>query len=222
MLRSLYFAVLRERLQREAEDLEAPPGTTVAELRALLARRHPELGSLLPLVQVAVNRSLASPDLVLHDGDEVAWLPPVSGGSDGPSGRVALLDRPLSLDQVVGLVAGEDCGAIATFTGTVRRYGRLAQVERLAYEAYRPMAEAVLGDIAREVESEWPGCRVAIHHRVGVLELGQAAVVIAVAAPHRAEAFAGCRAAIERLKERAPIWKKELGPDGQSWVGLGP
>ena len=110
-----------------------------------------------------------------------------------------------------------------TFAGVVRRQGHhLPDVIRLEYEAYVEMAEQVLADIAEEIEREWPGTRLAIHHRVGSLSVGETAVVIAAAAPHRAEAFEACRAAIDRLKHRAPIWKKEIGESGEAWLGLGP
>jgi molybdopterin synthase catalytic subunit len=119
-------------------------------------------------------------------------------------------------------VGGIDAGAVVTFAGVVRRRGHhLDDVVRLEYEAYIEMAEAVLADIAQEIERAWPGTRVAIHHRVGSLAVGETAVAIAVAAPHRGPAFEACRAAIDRIKERAPIWKKEIGERGEAWVGFG-
>ena len=105
-----------------------------------------------------------------------------------------------------------------TFTGLVRRRGKVPNVVRLEYEAYRAMAERVLGEIADEIEREHPETRVAMHHRVGALQVGEAAVVVAAAAPHRGPAFEACRAAIDRLKARAPIWKKEVGESGAEWI----
>jgi len=215
----LYFAVLRERLKRDAEPLELPAAATVAAARAALAAAHPELSRLLPQVRAAVNRQMVGDEHTLCDGDELALIPPVAGGA---ARKIAVLATALSLDEVIACVQGPEQGGIATFTGTVRRQGQQPNVVRLEYEAYGPMAEEVLAPIAAEIEREWPGTRVAIHHRTGALVVGDVAVVIAASAPHRAEAFEACRAAIERLKQRAPIWKKEFGEDGAVWVGLGP
>jgi len=215
----LYFAVLRERLKMEAEAVDLPAGATVKLARAALAERHPEIAPLFPQVRSAVNRQMVDDDHPLGDGDELALSPPVAGGAPRP---IAVLPPPLSLDEVVACVQGPAQGGIVTFTGTVRRQGQQPNVVRLEYEAYAPMAEDVLSAIAAEIEREIPGARLAIHHRTGTLAVGEVAVVIAASAPHRAEAFEACRAAIERLKQRAPIWKKEIGEDGAVWVGLGP
>jgi molybdopterin synthase catalytic subunit len=212
----LYFAIVRERLRRDRDSLELPDGATVADALAAVAERHPTVAPLLPQVQAAVNRSMASAAHALHDGDELALIPPVAGGAPRP---IAVLPRALSLDDVLRVVEGPERGGVVTFTGMVRRDGHRGPVERLEYEAYIEMAEQVLAEIAEEIHREWPGTRVAIHHRVGSLAVGETAVVIAAAAPHRAEAFEACRAAIDRLKRRAPIWKKEIGPDGEEWIG---
>lgn len=215
----LYFAVLRERLGTEQEVVDLPLGATVATARTALASARPTIAALLPQVRSAVNRQMVGDDHPLQDGDELALIPPVAGGS----GRaIAVLPSPLSLTHAVACVEGPEQGGIVTFTGTVRRQGQQPNVVRLDYEAYVGMAEEVLAAIAAEIQTEWPGTRVAIHHRIGSLAVGDVAVVIAVSAPHRAEAFEGCRAAIERLKARAPIWKRETGADGAVWVGLGP
>lgn len=216
----LYFAVLRERLGSDGETLEVPPLTTVAAARAALEARHPEIAPLLPRVRAAVNRQMVGPEHLLAEGDELALIPPVAGGAGGR--KIALSAASLSLDEVVAAVTGPEQGAVVTFTGMVRRQGQQPNVARLEYEAYPAMVEEVLTAIAAELEREWPGTRVAIHHRIGVLAVGEVAVVIAASAPHRAEAFDACRAAIERLKQRAPIWKKEIGDDGAEWIGLGP
>ena len=156
---------------------------------------------------------------MLRDGDELALIPPVAGGADR---HVRLLDQPLSLDRVVAAVASPDAGGIVTFTGVVRRHSAGRAVERLEYEAYREMAEKVMRELCEQVEAEIAGARLAVEHRQGALVVGDIAVVIAASAPHRAEAFAACRALIDRLKQQVPIWKKEIGPDGAEWVGLGP
>jgi molybdopterin synthase catalytic subunit len=231
----LYFAVLRERLRCEQETMELPAGATVAQALAEIAARHADIAGLLPQVQTAVNRQMAAGTLALAEGDELALLPPVAGGSAPGSGpeaangnatapapvrrKIAVLAQPLSLGAVVAEVEGVERGGIVTFTGVVRRHGRHGEVVRLEYEAYAEMAEQVLAEIAEEIEREWPGTHVAIHHRVGALQVGEVAVVIAAAAPHRAEAFDACEAAIDRLKRRAPIWKKEIGSHGEEWIG---
>ena len=220
----LYFAVLRERIQLGHETVELPTGASVRDARAAIAARHPSVAALLPGVQFAVNRVVAADTRALADGDEVALLPPVAGGSGTDAIRISA--EPVTLAAAIAAVSGGDvggdAGAVVTFAGIVRRRGHhLPDVVRLEYEAYREMAEAVLGEIAVEIEREWPGVRVAIHHRTGALVVGETAVVIAAAAEHRAPAFEACRAAIDRLKLRAPIWKKEIGESGEAWVGLG-
>jgi molybdopterin synthase catalytic subunit len=145
----------------------------------------------------------------------------VSGGHDGHP-RIKLTATALSLADVVAAVEHAGAGGIATFTGNVRRHSRGETIERLEYEAYPKMAMAVMTRIADAIEAEVEGSRVAIHHRVGVLGIGETAVVIAASAPHRAEAFAACREAIERLKDDVPIWKKEVAESGATWIGQGP
>jgi molybdopterin synthase catalytic subunit len=216
----LYFAILRERARLERETLELAAGDDVAAARAAIAARHPELAPLLSRVQAAVNRTMASDGHALAEGDELALIPPVAGGADGP--RIAIKAEPLDLAVVVAAVEGPGRGGLVTFSGIVRRDGHaMPDVVRLEYEAYAEMALEVLAAIADELEREHPGARVAIHHRTGSLAVGETAVAIAAAAPHRAEAFAACRAAIDRLKERAPIWKKEIGDSGAVWLGMG-
>jgi molybdopterin synthase catalytic subunit len=217
----LYFAILRERVGRERESLELPDGANVGAARAAIAERHRGIESLLPRVQTAVNRVVAKDDTVLADGDEIALLPPVAGGA-GPR-KIAILEKPLRVEETVAAVAGPNRGGVVTFTGVVRREGHhLSDVVRLEYEAYVEMAEQILADIAEEIEREWAGTEIAIHHRVGSLAVGEVAVAITAASAHRAPAFEACRAAIDRLKERAPIWKKEIGAAGEAWLGLGP
>ena len=217
----LYFAVLRERAGCAREALELPDGADVRAARAAVAERHPEIAALLSRVQTAVNRTQARDATILHDGDEVALLPPVAGGS-GPR-KIAIVDRALVVEETVAAVSGPNRGGVVTFTGVVRRQGHhLPDVVRLEYEAYVEMAETVLAEIAEEIEREWAGTEIAIHHRIGTLAVGEIAVAITAASAHRAPAFEACRAAIDRLKERAPIWKKEVGASGEAWLGLGP
>jgi len=216
-VRVLYFAVVRERLKRDEESLELPAGASVAAAWSALVAAHAELASLGAVVKIAVNEEIAPSERVLVDGDVLALIPPVAGGS----GLFRLSDEPLQLDEVVRAVGGDEQGGLVTFTGVVRRQSRGKRIVRLEYEAYRPMAERVLARLGAELAGEF-GVRVAIVHRVGALAVGELAVVIAVSAPHRAAAFDACRAAIDRLKESVPIWKKEIAEDGEEWIGLGP
>ena len=163
----------------------------------------------------AVNREYAEHDRELRDGDEVALIPPVSGGA------FRVTEEPLSLEAVAAEVADERAGAVATFTGTVRRQSRGREVERLEYEAYAEMAEEVMAKLAADLQSRHELCAIAIHHRVGRLEIGEASVVIAVSAPHRQAALAACSEAIDALKETVPLWKKEVYEGGQEWIGRG-
>lgn len=211
-----YFAAARERAGCTEEAVSLPDGTTGQQLLALLCTRHPELLAVVPHLRLAVNQEFVPLSLPIPDQAEVALIPPVAGGSGDPA--FVVTDAELSLDAVVKAVSGKGQGGLVTFSGAVRDNTKGKAVVRLEYEAYAPMAEKKLAEIA----AEFPGARIAIHHRVGVLVPGQLAVVIAASAPHRAEAFAACRHAIERLKADVPIWKKEVYADGAVWVGLGP
>jgi molybdopterin synthase catalytic subunit len=168
-------------------------------------------------LRLAVDQEFAAGEKPLRDGSEVAFIPPVSGGA----GAHRISDGPLSVEAPVQAVSGTDCGAVVTFVGTVRDHNRGRAVVRLDYEAYPEMALRVFARIEEEARARWPGTRLAIHHRTGTLEPGAISVVIAAASPHRADAFAACRQAIEELKKDAPIWKREHYQDGSEWVGMG-
>lgn len=216
----LYFAVFRERLGRDAEVLEVPAGARLADAIAALEALHDPVRGLRGRYRVALNQEMVDGDPELADGDELVLIPPVAGGS--ADRHVRLLAEPLSLDRCVAAVAGPDAGGLVTFTGYVRRHSHGATIDHLEYEAYGPMAVREMTRLIVEIEAELPGVRLAVEHRTGHLVVGELAVVIAAAAAHRAEAFTACRAMIDRLKDRVPIWKKELGTDGAVWVGLGP
>ena len=214
-----FFAAARERAKTSSVDLEVPTGTTVAALSALLTMRYPELGPLLPKLRIAVAEDFAAPDDVIPEGAEVALIPPVAGGS---AGLYRLQDTPLELQEAVAAVSAHRQGGLVTFSGAVRDHSHGKTVTRLDYEAYGSMAQKKLMEIGAEAKAKWPGTEVAVLHRLGTLLPGELAVVIAVSAPHRKEAFRACEYVIDRLKEDVPIWKKEYAEDGEVWVGLGP
>ena len=214
----LYFAVFRERVGRDHDELELPDGATVADAVATLAGKHAAVAQLRGKFRCAVNQDFTDDAHALADGDELALIPPVAGGMR----HVVLTDQVLSLDRCIHAVRGPGMGGIVTFTGMVRLHSHGATIDHLEYEAYAPMAVKEMNQLCDEIEREIAGVALAVEHRVGRLEIGDVAVVIAAAAPHRAEAFTACRAMIDRLKERVPIWKKEIGTAGEEWVGLGP
>ena len=204
------FAGLRERAGTGERALELPDGARTADVWPELGLGE-EPGGLL----YAVNREYAEADLPLADGDEVALIPPVSGGA------FVVTEGPLSLESVVKEVADERAGAVATFTGTVRKESRGRTVHHLEYEAYTEMAESVMAGLATVLKARYELHDVAIHHRIGRVEIGEASVVIAISAPHRADALAACKDAIDALKETVPLWKKEVYEGGEEWVGRG-
>jgi MoaE-MoaD fusion protein len=163
----------------------------------------------------AVNKSYVDRSHELSDGDEVALIPPVSGGA------FVLRDEALSLDAAVDEVASDEAGAVATFIGTTRVHSRGRTVTHLEYEAYEGMAEQVMSEIADELQKRYDLCDVAIHHRIGRVSIGERSVVIAVSAPHRQDALAACKDAIDTLKESVPLWKKEVYEGGEEWIGRG-
>ncbi|ARU63995.1 molybdopterin converting factor [Tumebacillus avium] len=195
---------------------QLPEGARVADLFAELAKQHPQAEAVLRISFASVNQQFAAPDTVLTATDEIAILPPVSGGQDLP---FEITEQPLSADAVLAKVRNPLCGAINVFVGTVRELTQGKRTVFLEYEAYAPMAVKMMEQIAAEIEEKWPGTRVAMSHRIGKLEIEDAAVVIAVATPHRAASYEAGRYAIERLKEIVPIWKKEIWEDGTEWMG---
>ncbi len=214
-----FFAAARDRAGCSSHQLELGPSATVQQALDALVARFPLLQGLIPHVRVAVNQEFALLDSVLPQGAELALIPPVAGGSVGV---FRVVDQPLSLDEVVRAVDSTGRGGLVTFSGVVRDVSKGKKVSKLEYEAYAPMAEKKLREIAAEAKAQWPGVEVAVVHRVGTLSPGELAVVIAVSAPHRKEAFRGCEFVIDRLKQDVPIWKKEFAEDGEVWVGLGP
>jgi molybdopterin converting factor subunit 1 len=209
------FAVLRERAGRDSLEIEVGEGATVAEaLRALAAESEP-LGAALEAMPVvmAVNRSYVDADTTLSAGDELALIPPVSGGAnEPPRPHVRVTAEALSADRLNNLVATDHTGAIVTFQGTTR------DVERLDYEAYQPMAEEKIAAILADVLSRHEIEGAAAEHRIGSVPLGEPSVIVAIAAAHRGAAFAAAREAIDRIKAEAPIWKREVEGERAEWV----
>lgn len=215
------FAGLAERAGTRQITVDLPDNAAVSQLLTKLTEEYPSLATLVPTCFVSLNHEYATPEQLIQDDDEIALLPPVSGGEEP---RFSITDQPLSADALIKLVSNPHAGAILTFVGTVREFTRGQRTVSLTYEAYAPMAIEKMKQIDREIQERWPGTQVAMQHRVGHLDIEDIAVVIAVATPHRNESFEAGRYAIERLKQIVPIWKKENWEDGSEWKGhqLGP
>jgi molybdopterin synthase catalytic subunit/molybdopterin converting factor small subunit len=218
------FGSLREAVGESTIDVELAAGSSVADLRDWLAERNPLVEKLGDRLASSVNLEIAEAGTLLGDGDEVAFLPPVAGGDGRGQGasaatrRCSISDHALDEAEVIARVEGPDAGGIVSFIGAVRNRARGHSIEYLEYEAYPEMAEREMEKISDEASERWPGTRVAIAHRVGHLEIGDAAVVVVAASAHRGEAFEACRFAIDTLKVRVPIWKREVATDGAYWV----
>jgi MoaE-MoaD fusion protein len=204
------FAGLRERAGTGERDVELPERARVRDVWDLLG-----LGEEPPGLLYAVNQEYVGRDRRLAEGDEVALIPPVSGGA------FRLTEEPIDVDEVIAEVADERAGAIATFLGTTRVHSRGRTVMRLEYEAYAGMAERVMEHIAGDLRSKYDVCAVAMAHRLGRVGIGETSVAIAVSAPHREHALAACKEAIDTLKEQVPLWKKEVYEGGEEWIGRG-
>jgi len=201
------FAGLRERAGWSRKEIDAD---TVGDVWGKL-----DLGDEPDGLLYAVNQEYAEKGTRLADGDTVALIPPVSGGA------FLLSDTQVSLTDVVGEVASGEAGAIATFTGSARRHSRGRTVDYLEYEAYEGMAEAMMERLAAGLKERYEIHDIAIHHRVGRVEIGEPSVVIAVSAAHRRDALAACKDAIDILKVDVPLWKKEVYEGGEEWIGRG-
>ncbi len=204
------FAGLRERAGTGARTIDLADGATLGDVWPALGLGDEPAGLL-----YAVNKRYADGDAALAEGDEVALIPPVSGGD------FRLTEEPLSLDAVVREVQRDEAGAVATFLGTVRNRSRGRSVLYLEYEAYEGMAEETMAELATELAERHELLAVAIHHRVGRVEIGEPSVAIAVSSPHRAAALAACKEAIDTLKGTVPLWKKEVYEGGEEWIGQG-
>jgi len=251
-VRVKFFAIFRETTGLREDRAEIVPGTTVEQLWQQYAARFPRLPKL--RAAYAINQRLAKSDQLLNDGDEVAFLPPVSGGTgkklnrkdakgakrkkilresprisqkkkkisedsrDSREKSAFITRKPIDLNALYRAVAFPGAGAIILFSGVVRDNAQGKLVDHLEYEAYPEMAEQSMRDIIAEIKTRWADTKVAIAHRIGRLGIGDASLVIAVASPHRPEAYAASRYAIERVKAILPVWKKEFWTDGEHWV----
>lgn len=208
------FGAVREAVGAKELGVELADAASAAELRALLARDHPIFEDFGERLAVSVNLEVVPHDTPLRDGDEVAFLPPVAGGA----GSCWMSDRPLDVGEAVRLVSGPGMGGLVTFLGAVRDRARGRDIRHLEYEAYPEMAEAEMRKLAQEAASRFEITAVALVHRTGRLEIGEASVAVAVAAPHRGAACDACRFVIDALKRTVPIWKKEFFEGGQVWI----
>jgi molybdopterin converting factor subunit 1 len=216
-VRARLFARLREQAGVDQADVELEPGATVASVYEALRAAHPGLEAERSAIRPALNQAFSEWSAAVSDGDEVAFIPPVSGGH---AAAVLIEITPALLDarRLEAAVAHSGAGAICTFTGIVRDNARGRSVTHLEYEAYQGMAEQQMQAICAEIGERWPLARVAMAHRTGRLDIGEPSVVVSVSCPHREEAIAACKWGIDRLKESVPIWKKEFAADGAVWI----
>lgn len=227
------FAGLSDRFGSPVIHIETKTSSmTVADLKQLLADRFPEQADLVRISFVACNQTYASDDTVIQASDELAVLPPVSGGEPEDSdseaatpehasadGRYVITKHPITSDEVLAKVIVPEHGAAIAFVGTTREWTMGQRTVRLEYEAYAPMAVRTMEQIGAELNERWPGTHTAISHRIGVVAIAETSVVIAVSSPHRDACYEASRYAIERLKQIVPIWKKEIWEDGSEWKG---
>ena len=216
MITARLFARLREQAGTDCELFDLAGGT-VQDIYNALRERHPALEPDLALIRPARNQDFTEWSERVVDGDEVAFIPPVSGGT-GAAALIELTAQPLDARHLESAVSHPGAGAICTFTGIVRDNARGEAVTHLEYEAYAGMAERQMRTIVDEIAERWPDARVAMAHRTGPLRIGEASVVVSVSCPHRAEAIAACKWGIDRLKESVPIWKKEFARSGAVWI----
>ena len=218
-VRVLWFAYLRDVTKTPAVDLALPDGATVEDAWRELLARWPELEQQLFRIPIVLDGRVVDRSAPLRDGSELVWLPPVGGGAGaGSVVRAELTREPLDLARLVSEVTAANCGGIASFLGVVRDHDEGRAVVALTYDAYDTLAIAQLRAVADEALARWPDARIAVQHRAGRLVVGEASVAIAVACPHRAEAFACCRHVIDRVKEAVPIWKREESAEGARWL----
>lgn len=212
----LFFGVLKEMLAGDSQTLDLPLGATVETVLQHFRETNPQQAGIWPTLAVAVNQNYAARSVALHEGDEVALLPPVSGGS--AAANVALTREPIDSALLTAAVKHGEDGAVVVFDGIVRNHTRGRRTLYLMYEAYEEMALGLMQKIAEQAIAEQGVRQVTLVHRLGRLEVGETSVLIAVASAHRAQAFTACRWLIDTLKKTVPIWKKEHFEDGAVWA----
>jgi molybdopterin synthase catalytic subunit len=221
-IRMRYFASFREITGQNEEIVTLPAGASVADVRTLLITRYPRLQAIMQRSACAVNRGYVLPDTPLHDGDEVVFIPPVGGGmpvqENSMEPLISITREPLDRRALIEAVSHPSVGGIVVFEGVVRDNARGKQVRYLEYDVYPEMAIQQIRAIVTQAQQRWGIERVAVAHRVGRLEIGEASVIVVVATPHRGEAFEACRYIIDALKTSVPIWKKEVASNGEEWV----
>lgn len=218
----LYFANFRDHVGSKEEFVDLPDGATVADLILKIKDLHPSLSEGLPTAVIAVNREFAFADEVINAGDEIAIFPPVSGGTGEPT-ILEITEESLDFNEILPKIVAEDTGAVCMFMGVVRGVTSRSdphETAHLEYEAFREMALSKLVQVADEIREQWDGVRgIVIIQRLGHLEPGTPTVMIACSAGHRdSGVFEAARFGIDRLKKIVPIWKKEVGPNGEFWV----
>ena len=214
-----FFARLAELAGTRETEVELGEGLSVAEAFLALCRRFPELADHADSLMYAVNAEYVSADHPLRAGDELALIPPVSGGRPEPvEGLFEVTAEPLDPQRLTSAVRKDESGAVALFLGVVRDNSRGRRVLYLEYDAYPEMATRVMRRIAAEALERWPLTDVAMQHRTGRLEIGETSLLIAVSSPHRKEAFEACHHLVDRFKETVPIWKKEVWEGGEVWI----
>ena len=213
------FAGLNELLGQRHVSLELAEGATVAQLRDQLGQEYPAVTPYLTALVCAIDEEYVASDYALHDGDEVALIPPVSGGG-GDEGWFQVTSEPLDGERLMEAVRRDESGAVVLFSGVARDHSEGRSVRALEYDAYPSMAEKKLREVADEVRARWPITGIGVLHRTGRLAIGETSLLVAVSAAHRREAFEACHYAVDRIKEIVPIWKKEIWEDGDgAWVG---
>jgi molybdopterin synthase catalytic subunit len=221
LVKVLFFGVLKDMVGKAEESLEVPPGTTLGSLFASYSQRYETLQGSRPSILFARNREFATADTALCDRDEVAFLPPVSGGSGGSGGEGHIFEivrHPIDTRELVERLQRPEDGAVVVFEGVVRNNTKGRPTMHLEYECYEGMAREQMARIGREIASQFALGRMGMVHRLGRLEIGEASVAVVATAPHRKPAFEAALEGINRLKREVPIWKKEFFADGAVWV----
>ncbi len=215
------FAGLNDLLGQRHVTLELAEGATVAQLRDQLGQEYPAVTPYLTSLVCAIDEEYVTSDYALHDGDEVALIPPVSGGgADADEGWFQVTSEPLDGERLMKAVRRDESGAVVLFSGVARDNSEGRRVRALEYDAYPSMAEKKLREVADEVRARWPITGIGVLHRTGRLAIGETSLLVAVSAAHRREAFEACHYAVDRIKQIVPIWKKEIWEDGDgAWVG---